>query len=107
MRCSMLGIWAAVKPTTSYCGASRKTVLKLWKSRPAAPRMRTRRRGRPLSVSAILASSLPPRSLAAGGAGGRVAFRRLLELAQAPLGAEVVATLAVEQRRGGARLLPP
>src|SRR5262245_61473819 len=39
----MNGIWVAVKATTSVCGSSRYTTLKLWKSRPAAPMMRTRR----------------------------------------------------------------
>src|SRR5712691_287453 len=38
----MLGICAAVKATTCEPGSCRKTVLKLWKSRPAAPMMRTR-----------------------------------------------------------------
>src|SRR6187402_2002171 len=37
----MLGIWAAVKATTSYSGRSRKATLKSWKSRPAAPWIRT------------------------------------------------------------------
>src|SRR5581483_9396861 len=36
----MLGICAAVKATTSQRGSSRNTTLKLWKSRPAAPRIR-------------------------------------------------------------------
>src|SRR5262245_43976084 len=40
----MSGIWVAVNATTSYAGSSRKTTLKSWKSRPAAPRMTTRRR---------------------------------------------------------------
>src|SRR5919206_735346 len=38
----MFGIWVAVKATTSYSGRSRYTTLKLWKSRPAAPAIRTR-----------------------------------------------------------------
>src|SRR5512134_3765534 len=38
----MPGIWVAVKPTTSTAGSSRYTTLKLWKSRPAAPRIRVR-----------------------------------------------------------------
>src|SRR3712207_7948532 len=41
----MKGIWVAVKATTSVSGSSRNTVLKLWKSRPAAPMMITRRFG--------------------------------------------------------------
>src|SRR3989304_3837222 len=36
----MVGIWGAVKATTSEALLSRKNVLKLWKSRPAAPIMR-------------------------------------------------------------------
>src|SRR5712691_11383766 len=40
----MNGICVAVNATTSLSGSSRNTVLKLWKSRPAAPMMRTRRR---------------------------------------------------------------
>src|SRR2546423_652203 len=43
VRFSMKGIWVAVKATTSTSGSSRYTVLKLWKSRPAAPMMSTRR----------------------------------------------------------------
>src|SRR6266550_1741700 len=39
----MNGIWVAVKATTSVAGSSRNTTLKLWKSRPAAPMIRTRR----------------------------------------------------------------
>src|SRR5665648_700392 len=39
----MPGIWAAVKATTRVVGSPRKTVLKLWKSRPAAPMIITRR----------------------------------------------------------------
>src|SRR3990170_1570918 len=35
------GICVAVNATTSYASSSRKTTLKLWKSRPAAPRMIT------------------------------------------------------------------
>src|SRR3954468_10517292 len=38
----MFGICVAVKATTSYSGRSRETRLKLWKSRPAAPAIRTR-----------------------------------------------------------------
>src|ERR671922_17672 len=38
----MFGIWVAVNATTSYSGRSRYTRLKLWKSRPAAPTIRTR-----------------------------------------------------------------
>src|SRR5437870_12337451 len=38
----MFGSWAAVKATTREPGSSRKTMLKLWKSRPAAPMMMTR-----------------------------------------------------------------
>src|SRR5215213_4508548 len=38
----MLGICVAVNATTSYSGRSRYTRLKLWKSRPAAPAIRTR-----------------------------------------------------------------
>src|SRR5215831_1265249 len=39
----MKGICVAVKATTSELGSSRYAVLKLWKSRPAAPMIRTRR----------------------------------------------------------------
>src|SRR3989442_17449 len=39
----MFGIWVAVNPTTSKAGLSRKQRLKLWKSRPAAPMITTRR----------------------------------------------------------------
>src|SRR5919109_1509452 len=39
----MYGIWAAVKATTLVAGSPRKALLKLWKSRPAAPMMSTRR----------------------------------------------------------------
>src|SRR5688572_25685911 len=39
----MPGIWVAVKATTTAVGSSRYTTLKLWKSRPAAPRMTIRR----------------------------------------------------------------
>src|SRR6478672_9679551 len=38
----MSGICVAVKATTSWVGSSRKTTLKSWKSRPAAPRTTTR-----------------------------------------------------------------
>src|SRR5215813_3964465 len=38
----MLGICVAVNATTSTSARSRKTTLKLWKSRPAAPAMSTR-----------------------------------------------------------------
>src|SRR6266516_8027221 len=38
----MFGICVAVKPTTSYSSRPRKTRLKLWKSRPAAPAINTR-----------------------------------------------------------------
>src|SRR5712691_5968113 len=38
----MSGICVAVKATTSCSGRSRNTTLKLWKSRPAAPAIRTR-----------------------------------------------------------------
>ena len=38
-RSSMNGIWVAVKQTTRYSGLDLKQVLKLWKSRPAAPIM--------------------------------------------------------------------
>jgi hypothetical protein len=41
----MNGICVAVNATTSVSGSSRNTVLKLWKSRPAAPMMITRRFG--------------------------------------------------------------
>ena len=41
LRPSMYGIWVAVNATTSYGSLSRKKVLKLWKSRPAAPMMKT------------------------------------------------------------------
>src|SRR3990170_7621702 len=41
LRPTMPGIWAAVNATTSYSPWSRNTTLKLWKSRPAAPRMIT------------------------------------------------------------------
>src|SRR5437867_4753663 len=37
----MFGICVAVKPTTRRSGSFRYTVLKLWKSRPAAPSTRT------------------------------------------------------------------
>jgi len=47
----MLGIWAAVKASTSVPGSSRKTVLKLWKSRPAAPMMMIRVANREFSGS--------------------------------------------------------
>src|ERR1035437_1598840 len=40
----MPGIWVAVKATTSTLGSPRKTTLKSWKSRPAAPMIRTRLR---------------------------------------------------------------
>src|SRR5436190_19951209 len=39
----MNGICVAVNATTSVSASSRNTVLKLWKSRPAAPMIRTRR----------------------------------------------------------------
>src|SRR6266511_2561570 len=39
----MNGIWVAVKATTWYRLSPRKTTLKLWKSRPAAPMIITRR----------------------------------------------------------------
>src|SRR5262245_43269224 len=39
----MSGIWVAVKQTTWLSSSSRKHMLKLWKSRPAAPMMITRR----------------------------------------------------------------
>src|SRR2546425_13255452 len=42
-RVAMPGICVAVKATTSYAGLSRKYTLKLWKSRPAAPRIMTLR----------------------------------------------------------------
>src|SRR5512132_4142012 len=38
----MPGICAAVNATTVAAGSSRYTTLKLWKSRPAAPRITTR-----------------------------------------------------------------
>src|SRR5215218_8191271 len=38
----MFGICVAVNATTSYSGRPRYTRLKLWKSRPAAPAIRTR-----------------------------------------------------------------
>src|ERR687892_917280 len=41
MRPSMPGICVAVKATTSLAGSSRYRTLKLWKSRPAAPMIRT------------------------------------------------------------------
>src|SRR5512132_974187 len=51
----MSGICAAVKATTAQEGSSRKTVLKLWKSRPAAPMMRTRAGpGRPRGETGIM-----------------------------------------------------
>src|SRR5687768_2452930 len=70
----MLGIWVAVNATTSTSSRPRKTTLKLWKSRPAAPAMTTRllvtpRRlcsagGRRLPVTALSGaeelSALPP-----------------------------------------------
>src|SRR5664279_2899735 len=40
----MPGIWVAVKATTSTSGSPRKTTLKSWKSRPAAPMIKTRLR---------------------------------------------------------------
>src|SRR5439155_18075551 len=43
VRSSMNGICVAVNATTSTSSRSRYTTLKLWKSRPAAPMMRTRR----------------------------------------------------------------
>src|SRR5689334_22056865 len=45
----MSGIWVAVNATTSNSGLSRYTVLKLWKSRPAAPQIRTFLGIKPLS----------------------------------------------------------
>src|SRR5581483_2078610 len=39
----MPGICVAVKATTTAVGSSRYATLKLWKSRPAAPRMTIRR----------------------------------------------------------------
>jgi hypothetical protein len=48
----MPGIWAAVNATSTTVGSSRYTTLKLWKSRPAAPRMTIRSRGRPTADSA-------------------------------------------------------
>src|SRR3989441_3710410 len=42
-RVAIPGICVAVKATTSYAGLSRKYTLKLWKSRPPAPRMMTLR----------------------------------------------------------------
>jgi hypothetical protein len=41
----MLGIWVAVKATTSVAPSARNATLKLWKSRPAAPMIRMRVRG--------------------------------------------------------------
>ncbi len=41
LRSVMYGICVAVKATTSYSSLSRKNVLKLWKSRPAAPMINT------------------------------------------------------------------
>ena len=38
----MFGICVAVNATTRLRGSSRNTVLKLWKSRPAAPMMMIR-----------------------------------------------------------------
>src|SRR5512144_679238 len=43
VRSLMYGIWVAVNATTSVSGSSRKTTVKLWKSRPAAPMISTRR----------------------------------------------------------------
>src|SRR6267143_2922134 len=51
----MPGICVAVNATTSYAGSSRKTTLKLWKSRPAAPRMMTRR-GPPTEAGSLRVS---------------------------------------------------
>src|SRR5205809_4180163 len=58
----MKGIWVAVKATTVVSGSSRYTTLKSWKSRPAAPMIRTRL---PISVLPLTC-----------GAGGRRAQER-------------------------------
>src|SRR5687768_12604975 len=66
----MPGICVAVKTTTSIAGSSRNAVLKLWKSRPAAPMMTMRRRGRSpgLATGLILRSGaeLPRSSVSVG-----------------------------------------
>src|SRR5215216_3519664 len=48
----MFGICVAVKATTSTSSWPRKTTLKLWKSRPAAPTMRTRFAATPSAYAA-------------------------------------------------------
>ncbi len=60
----MNGIWVAVNATTSVSASSRYTVLKLWKSRPAAPMMRTRRdmAFRPFERGCDARVAPPPRS---------------------------------------------
>ena len=44
--------------TTSWLGSSRKTTLKSWKSRPAAPRMTTRVRCEPVLVHGVDVTAL-------------------------------------------------
>src|SRR5580765_7506313 len=60
----MKGIWVAVNATTSVSASSRYTVLKLWKSRPAAPMIRTRRvmAFRPFERGCDARVAPPPRS---------------------------------------------
>src|SRR5262245_31895384 len=57
----MSGIWVAVKATTSTSGRSRKSTLKLWKSRPAAPAITTRLLGIGTRIGEPAAGSTPRR----------------------------------------------
>ena len=60
------GICVAVKATTTAVGSSRYTTLKLWKSRPAAPRMTIRRVATAVLRRARLLRHHRPRPLDAG-----------------------------------------
>src|SRR5688500_18114018 len=68
----MLGICAAVNATTRYPGSSRKTMLKLWKSRPAAPMMMTRVTKDPPEGAAIIPQMQIVAVVLAAGAGRRM-----------------------------------
>src|SRR4030067_3286108 len=61
----MPGICAAVTATTSYSGRRLKKTLKLWKSRPAAPRITMRIRPFPFSTVMLV------HRRGRGGRGGR------------------------------------
>src|SRR5262245_10123239 len=67
----MSGIWVAVNATTSTPASSRNTVLKLWKSRPAAPMITTRMGKRPPRPPAgIIRAPLRARQTRLTGPGG-------------------------------------